>query len=87
MKIRKRLQVVSQQGLHARPASMFVETANRFISKVTVIKGDTVVDGKSILNILTLGVECKDEIILEIEGEDSQEAMESLERVILKEDV
>jgi phosphocarrier protein HPr len=87
MKIRKDLKVSSKQGLHARPASIFVETANRFISKVTVSKGDIIVDGKSILNILTLGVEYKDEIILEAEGEDAQEAIDSLERIILREDV
>jgi len=87
MKIRKKLKIASKQGLHARPASMFVETANKFISKVTVIKGDIVVDGKSILNILTLGVEYKDEIIIEVEGEDSQEAIDSLGRIILKENV
>ncbi|MDP8252971.1 MAG: HPr family phosphocarrier protein [Candidatus Kaelpia aquatica] len=87
MKIVKRLRLVSEQGLHARPAAMLVETANKFMSKVTVTKGDLVVDGKSILNILTLGVECKDEIIIEVEGEDAEEAMDLLERIILKEDV
>ena len=87
MKIIRKLKIASKQGLHARPAAMFVETANKFISKVTIIKDDIVVDGKSILNILTLGVECKDEIIIEVEGEDAEEAIESLKRVILKEDV
>ncbi|MDP8216104.1 MAG: HPr family phosphocarrier protein [Candidatus Kaelpia imicola] len=87
MRIIRKLKVASEQGLHARPAAVFVETANKFMSKVIVTKGDLVVDGKSILNILTLGVECKDEIIIEVEGEDAEEAIESLKRVILKEDV
>lgn len=44
-------------GLHARPAALFVEKANQFESEIKVRKGDGIVDGKSILSILTLGVE------------------------------
>ncbi len=87
MKIIRKLKIASKQGLHARPAAMFVETANKFISKVTIIKDDIVVDGKSILNILTLGVECKDEIVIKVEGEDAEEAIDLLEKIILKENV
>ncbi|MDD5613596.1 MAG: HPr family phosphocarrier protein [Candidatus Omnitrophica bacterium] len=84
MKYVKRLTVVSKQGLHARPAAIFVETANKFSSKVTVKKADSEVSGKSILNILTLGVECGDEIVLEVEGEDADEAIQLLEEVLTR---
>lgn len=87
MRIEKELKVKTKQGLHARPAAMFVESANKFVSKVRVKKEDLVVDGKSILNILMLGVECGDKISLEVEGEDAVEAFKSLQEIILTEDV
>jgi len=87
MKLEKRIKIASRQGLHARPAAMFVEAANKFISDIKVSKDELVVDGKSILNILMLGVECNDEILLEVEGEDAQEAMEVLENIITRKDV
>ncbi|MDP8234581.1 MAG: HPr family phosphocarrier protein [Candidatus Saelkia tenebricola] len=87
MKLEKRIKVISKQGLHARPAAMFVEVANRFVSRIKVAKGELVVDGKSILNILMLGVECSEEIVLQIEGEDAQEAMGVLEDIITRKDV
>lgn len=87
MKIQKKLRVKSKQGLHARPAAMFVELANKFASKIRVRKDDLIVDGKSILNILMLGVECGDEILIEVEGEDAEEAILALERIVVMEDV
>lgn len=87
MKVKKRMKVKSKLGLHARPAAMFVETANKFLSKIRVRKDDLVVDGKSILNILMLGVECGDEILVEAEGEDAHQAIEALEEIVNKDDV
>ena len=48
------LTVVHRQGLHARPAALFVQQAKRFDSRVTVKKGRKIVDGKSIMGLLTL---------------------------------
>ncbi len=87
MKVKKKMRVKSKLGLHARPAAMFVETANKFISRIRVRKDDLVVDGKSILNILMLGVECGDEILVEAEGEDAHQAVETLQEIVDKEDV
>ncbi|HDL10244.1 MAG TPA: HPr family phosphocarrier protein [Candidatus Omnitrophica bacterium] len=87
MKVKKKMQVKSRLGLHARPAAMFVETANRFLSKIKVRKDDLVVDGKSILNILMLGVEYGDEIEVEAEGQDANEAITALQEIVDKEDV
>ena len=87
MKVKKKMFVKSKLGLHARPAAMFVETANRFLSKIKVRKDDLVVDGKSILNILMLGVEYGHEIEVEAEGEDAKEAIIALQEVVDKEDV
>jgi phosphotransferase system HPr (HPr) family protein len=86
MKVTKKITVEAKQGLHARPASMFVQIANRFVSKIKVVKDDMEVDAKSILNILMLGVECGDEILLKIEGKDAEAALEELENIIKRDD-
>ncbi len=49
------LQIKNKVGLHARPASLFVQEARRYTSNIRVTNGDTTVNGKSILNVLTLG--------------------------------
>jgi len=72
-------------GLHARPASLFVKTANQFKSKIEVenlTDSRGKVSAKSILSILTLGV-CQDhEINIVAEGEDAEEAVLALEALI-----
>ncbi|MGC8569147.1 MAG: HPr family phosphocarrier protein [Nitrososphaeria archaeon] len=69
-------------GLHARPASLLVETTKRFRSRILVKKGEKVVDGKSIVSVLTLGAEYGDEIEITCEGEDAEEAAEALKELI-----
>jgi len=81
--IRKKLMVQNKQGLHARPAALFVQVANKFDSRVTVKKGKDEVNGKSIMGILMLGAEKGSQIILEIEGEDAEQASIELEKIIL----
>ena len=70
--------VANQTGLHARPASLFVKTANRFRSKITLHKQDKAVDAKSIIGLLSLGVSKGTEITITAEGEDEQLAVEAL---------
>ena len=68
-------------GLHARPASIFVQTANKFTSEITVRNvsaGGESVDAKSILMVLTLGVLQDHDIELCAEGADEQQAVQSL---------
>ena len=82
MFIRKEIIVKNKLGLHARPASMFVKSANKFNSRVSVEKAGDIVDGKSIISILTLAIEFGNRIYLEAEGEDAEEAMNELEKII-----
>jgi len=88
--IEKRVEVKNKSGLHARPAAVFVETTKKFKSKITVIKDGKSADGKNILQILALGVDYGDEIVLQISGEDEKEAarelIDLLERVLPSED-
>lgn len=83
--IRKKLIVKNKQGLHARPAALFVQIANKFDSRVTVIRDEEEVNGKSIMGILMLGAEKDSQIIIEIEGEDAHLAMSELEQLITNE--
>lgn len=83
--IRKKLTVKNKQGLHARPAALFVQIANKFDSRITVIRDEEEVNGKSIMGILMLGAEKDSQIIIEIEGEDAHLAMLELEQLITNE--
>lgn len=84
--IKKKITVKNKQGLHARPAALFVQIANKFDSRITVKCQNEAVNGKSIMGILTLGAGKGSSIWLEIEGEDAQRAMQELEKVISNEE-
>lgn len=70
--------VVSPQGLHARPAALFVQLAKRFASEIAVTKGRQRVDGKSIMGLLTLAVETGAQVRITAEGPDADEAVDRL---------
>lgn len=84
--IRKQLIVKNKQGLHARPAALFVQIANKFDSRITVIRDEEKVNGKSIMGILMLGAEKDSEIIIEAEGDDAQVAVIELEKLVTSEE-
>jgi len=85
-RIKKIVKVKNKQGLHARPAALFVQIANKFQSVITVKKGKDIVNGKSIMGILMLGAEKGSSIQIEAEGEDAQQAILELEEMLLKEE-
>ena len=78
--VENRIVVKHKAGLHARPASVFVQTANKFHSEITVknLTGGDPVDAKSILMVLTLGVSQNNEIQIWAEGPDEQAAVQKL---------
>ena len=78
--------VKNKQGLHARPAALFVQIANKFDSQITVIRDEEKVNGKSIMGILMLGAEKDSEIIIEAEGDDAQLALSELEKLVTNEE-
>ena len=83
----KKLIIKNKQGLHARPAALFVQIANKYESDVTVRKGNEEVNGKSIMGLMTLAVGKGSNIILKITGPDAKEAMQELETVISVEEI
>jgi phosphocarrier protein len=82
--IQRNVEVVNLLGLHARAAARFVHTASRFNSKITVTKDGTTIDGKSILGILFLAATTGSEILISATGEDEEEAVEALARLVAK---
>lgn len=81
-KITEELEVLNEQGLHARPASLFVQIANKYSSKIKVRKGNQEVNGKSIMGILTLEAGKGSKIFMEIDGEDADQALDELKKVV-----
>lgn len=69
-------------GLHARPASEFVQKASKFKSEVNIIKGERKFNAKSIMSILSMGAGQGAKLVLEAEGEDEQEAVIALKELI-----
>jgi phosphocarrier protein HPr len=84
--VRKQLTVKNKQGLHARPAALFVQVANKFDSRITVIRDEEKVNGKSIMGILMLGAEKDSVIIIEAEGDDAHIAIAELEKLVTNEE-
>ena len=82
--LKKRLHVRSRQGLHARPAALFAQVANRFESLIRVKKGRHEVDGKSIMGLLTLAASRGTTIEVTTQGTDAEDAMNALEQLICK---
>ena len=72
--------VLNPTGFHARPARSFVDTANeRFPqTKVTVTKGAKVINGKSVLSMLTLGAKCGESIVIDAQGGEEAQALADL---------
>ena len=83
-KVEKEITIMNLQGLHARPAALFVQISAKFNSKITVKKGAERVNGKSIMGILMLAAQCKSKITLEADGDDAEAAIKELESFLGK---
>lgn len=71
--------VESKCGLHARPASMVVSTANKFSSNITLKKNDRTANAKSIMGVLSIAAAKGDELEVIVEGQDELEAASALD--------
>lgn len=72
--IRAKVVIGGTVGLHARPAAAFVREAEKFISDVRLTKDGMRVNAKSILALLTLAAESGSEVLLEVSGNDEEQA-------------
>ena len=84
----ERRAVNNKVGLHARPAAIFVQEASKFTSEISVSAQDPDTkevrnaNAKSILGILTLGVFQGMEIVIKAEGDDEEEAVTALVKIV-----
>ena len=74
----KEVMVQNQVGLHARPATFFIQKANEFKSSIWVEKEERRVNAKSLLGVLSLGIVGGTKIDIIADGSDEQEAVDSL---------
>lgn len=77
--LKKKVTVLNEEGLHARPSATLVKLASEFESDFFIQRQGYRVNGKSILGVMTLAAEYGAELELVIDGKDEVEAMESLE--------
>ena len=82
MEAKKDVLIKNKTGLHARPAAMFVQVANKFESDILIQKDDQEVNGKSIMGILMLAAEKGSKITIMARGKDSSEAVEELSKIL-----
>jgi len=83
-KLVKKLEIKNKLGLHARAAVLLVQTINRFSAEVKITKDGQVVDGRSILGVLTLAAARGSKIRVEADGEDAEEALRAVEKLVGK---
>lgn len=80
------LEITNEHGLHARPAAIFVQTAARFKSDITLTNlsrpGGRTVNAKSIMDVLTSGVDQGSRIELTADGEDAADAIAALQALV-----
>jgi len=82
--VEKTLTITNELGIHARPAAQIAKTASQFKSSVYIVKDGHIVNGKSLMMILTLEAGFGSKITLRIEGEDEDAAAKALEDLIVK---
>lgn len=76
------VEVTNRIGLHASPASFFIQQACSFQSSIWVEKGDRKINAKSLLGLLSMGIRQGEEITLIAEGSDEVAALDGLEDLL-----
>jgi phosphotransferase system HPr (HPr) family protein len=82
--LRRNVVISNPQGFHMRPLTAFVELARKFQSAVFVCKDDQRRDGKSPLELMTLGADQGTELVLEVTGSDAPTALDALAELLAK---
>jgi phosphocarrier protein HPr len=78
----RELTISNKLGIHARPAAVFVKTANRFASEILVEKDGEKINGKSIMGLMMLAAGPGSKLTLHARGDDASKAIEELEALV-----
>ena len=84
VKVVKKMEIKNKLGVHARAAALLVQTVNRFSAQVTVSKDGQTADGRSIMGVLTLAATQGSTIEVEAAGEDAEQAIKAIEKLVDK---
>lgn len=76
--IEKVLTVRNRAGIHARPAALIAQTANKFMSEILLEKDSVTVNAKSIMGVITMAAGYNTTVTLRVEGEDEQAAADAI---------
>ena len=87
MIVERSVVIKNKQGLHARPAALFVQIANKFSCDISISKGKQKVNGKSIMGIMMLEAGAGSKILISASGEDAEQAVKELETLLLNNDM
>lgn len=80
--VSREIVVVNPQGFHARPAHLFMKLACQFQADVSIVKENHCINGKSILDLLTLGAGNGTKLTLQAVGSDAQAAVDALVQLV-----
>lgn len=80
--VEKKIVVENETGLHARPASVFVQEAENYEAEIKISKGEEEANAKSIMGVMSLGVEQGTEITIQAEGQEAEEAVNNLVELV-----
>ena len=80
----KELVILNKLGIHARPAAVFVKTANRFASEILVEKDGEKINGKSIMGLMMLAAGPGSKLTLHVRGDDAHQAIIELEALVAR---
>lgn len=83
--LEKTFKVVDPLGIHARPATILVQSANKFVSEIKLEIESKVVNLKSIMGVMSLGLDQGAVFKLQIDGRDEEEALQKIESFLHKE--
>jgi phosphocarrier protein len=78
----RELTIANKLGIHARPAAMFVKTANRFACEIFVEKAGEKINGKSIMGLMMLAAGPGSKLTLHVKGADAPQAIVELEALV-----
>ncbi len=79
--IEKILTVRNRAGIHARPAALIAQTANKFASEIIMEKNTTTVNAKSIMGVITMAAGYNTTMTLKVDGSDEKEAADAIEKL------
>ena len=80
--VERELVIANPNGMHARPAAVFVKLAGRFSCEIDITKDGETVNGKSIIGLLSLAAKMGQRLIVTATGKDAEAAVDALHRLV-----